>query len=91
MKKTAKEMSDAELNVQLYRKIMALDQSERKKLSDYWTSIFGAYGVEMVTDKNESAQKGEPASTRQEREKPNKTKKKKPYRPNSKFPEDFKS
>lgn len=58
MKKTAKEMKDSELNISIYRKIMAMDESERTKIVHYWSYLFPSdYANEMADEENHSKQK----------------------------------
>jgi hypothetical protein len=58
MKKEARLLKDTELNIELYKKIKAMKDDERKKLFVYWEHLFPKdYAKEMVTDHNESAQK----------------------------------
>lgn len=83
IKKEAEMMTDSDLNVVLYRKIMALDDKNRKKLYNYWEYMFpkseNDFAKEMVSDKNESKQKNI-----------NKDKKKQKTRnTQNKFPEPF--
>ena len=59
MIKTAKEMTDAELNIAVYKKIFAMDKAIRDKTENYWHLLFPKdYAKKMVDDKNDSAQKG---------------------------------
>jgi hypothetical protein len=77
IRKTA-EMTDSQLNVQLYKKIMALNEKERKKLFGFWDYIYPTeYAKQMVGDKNETEQK--------------KPEKKKGKQKTNKFPEEFKT
>ena len=57
MEKVASKMSEAQLNMALYKKIMALDQNDAKKLFNYWSRIYPpGYSDDMVTDYNETKQ-----------------------------------
>lgn len=59
MIKEAKIIKEAELNVALYKKLYALDARQQEKLFSYWSYIFPQpYATDMVTDDNESTQKG---------------------------------
>ena len=58
MTKEAAMVTEAQLNVDLYRKISSLNDKQRKDLFDYWSHLFPKdYAKEMVTDGNESEQK----------------------------------
>jgi len=58
MKKQAAKMTDSELNVSIYRQIKALNQTEQRKLFNYWQSLFPKdFAKDMVTDSNESGSK----------------------------------
>jgi hypothetical protein len=55
MKKQASKMSESELNVNLYRKVLALDEKNRNKLFHYWDYLFpNEYAKQMVTDEVET-------------------------------------
>jgi len=58
MNKTAENMKDSQLNVELYRKIMALSDKEREKVIGYWDKLFPhEYSVDMATDDVETCPK----------------------------------
>lgn len=58
MKKMAEKMSEAQLNMSLYRKIIALDSNEAKKLFNYWSRVYPpGYSDDMTTDYNETVQR----------------------------------
>lgn len=77
IKKTA-EMTDSQLNVSIYKKIMALSEKERNKLFGFWNYIYPTeYAKQMVGDKNETEAKRPP--------------KKKGKEKVNKFPEEFKT
>lgn len=58
MKKTAAEMKDSELNIELYRKIMAMDSKNAKGFIAYWSYIYPKeYAVEMADNTVETKQK----------------------------------
>ncbi len=60
LKKESKMMTNSDLDVSLYRKIMALDNKNRKKLYKYWEYIFpkneNDFAKDLVSDENESKQ-----------------------------------
>lgn len=59
MKKNAKNMKDSQLNIEIYRKIMALNDQDAKKIVDYWDKLFPhEYSVQMATDEVETGPKG---------------------------------
>lgn len=59
MIKTAKDMTDAELNIAIYKKIFAMDKTLREKTENYWELLFPKeYAEKMVDDINDSKQKG---------------------------------
>ena len=59
MIKTAKEMTDAELNIAIYKKIFAMDEGLRENTEKYWEYLFPKdYAEKMVDDINDSKQKG---------------------------------
>lgn len=69
IKKNASKMSDSELNVSLYRKVLALDEKNQKKLYNYWDFLFPSdYAEDMVTDTNESGPKNKPHKRKKKRE-----------------------
>jgi len=59
MKKvSAKDLKEAQLNMSLYKKVMALSESNRNRLFDYWKKIYDddpRYASELVTDYVETA------------------------------------
>ena len=58
MKKTAENMKDSQLNVEIYRKIMAVSDKERDKVIGYWDKLFPhEYSVDMATDDIETGPK----------------------------------
>ena len=78
MIKQASKMTDGQLNVSLYRKIMALDDKERKKIFKYWDYLFPSdYAREMVDETNGTKAK-------------NKKKKKEENEEKNKFEDGFK-
>ena len=92
MGKTAKDMNDFELNKSLFRKISVLCQKDRDKLFGYWNYLFPEnYAEDMVTDDNETKQKGisekgvKPSDLNKKKKKKDKDKGK-----TNKFPETFK-
>ncbi len=75
MIKEANVIKEADLNVAIYKKLYALSDSQRNKLFDYWGYLFPEkYAHDMVTDTNESKQKGL-AVKKIDKEDPKKTKK----------------
>jgi hypothetical protein len=94
MEKRAETMIDSELNIGLFRKIMSLSSADRKKLFIYWDYIYPEkYANEMVTDQNESVQRGTgKKGIRPEDLRPKDKKKLKPKDKENinKFPEPFK-
>lgn len=57
MKKLASKMSEAQLNMALYKKIMALGQDQAKRLFNYWSRVYPpGYADDMTTDYNETRQ-----------------------------------
>jgi len=55
MKKEASILREAQLNVEIYKKIANLTDKQRSKLFDYWDKILPPeYAEDMVTDKNET-------------------------------------
>jgi len=58
MMKEAAMISEAQLNVDLYRKMSSLTDKQRKDLFAYWSYVFPKnYAEDMVTDSNETEQK----------------------------------
>lgn len=59
MIKSAQQMTDDELNISLYRKIMAMSNKEKGKFIGYWDKLFPTeYAEEMGDESNKSKQKG---------------------------------
>lgn len=57
MKKTASKMSEAQLNMALYKKIMGLGKDEAKRLFNYWSRVYPpSYADDMTTDYVETIQ-----------------------------------
>lgn len=89
MRKTAEKMSDSELNVELYKVIMALSKGEQQHLYDYWIKMYKTapeFVKDMVTDDVETTQKNLKIS-----DNPKKDHKEKVKEHSDKFPEPFKS
>jgi len=58
MIKTSSKLTDAQLNMSLYRKIKAMSEKEQKKLFNYWKQQFPEdFCKEMVTDNIETKQR----------------------------------
>jgi len=58
MVKQACNMDNSELNINLFKKVMSLNKTERKKLFDYWDYIYPSdYAEDMVTDDIETKQR----------------------------------
>ena len=58
MKKSSNKMTEKELNIALYRRVLAMEDKDRKKLWNYWSQIYpDDYANKMSDDKNESKQK----------------------------------
>jgi len=57
MEKVASKMSEAQLNLALYKKIMALGGDQAKRLFNYWSRIYPpGYADDMTTDYVETNQ-----------------------------------
>lgn len=99
MIKKACDMKDSELNIDLFKKVMALTSKDRKKLFEYWDYIYPAdYAEDMVTDDVETKQRGtgkksvKPKDIKEiGKNKKNKSKKNPKWYGENKFPEPFKS
>lgn len=58
-KLAASEMNDSQLNVELYRKVMAMSDEDRGKVFNYWKILFPEdYAEDMADDDIDSGQKG---------------------------------
>lgn len=58
MIKTARNLKEAQLNMELYKKIAALDAQDAKKLLNYWSKLYPKdYAKEMVSNDNETEQR----------------------------------
>jgi hypothetical protein len=54
-------IKEADLNIQLYRQIKALNEKSRNRLFNYWSYLFPKdYAREMVTDDVETGAKNKP-------------------------------
>lgn len=55
MEKYASKMTEAQLNLSLYKKVMALGENEAKKLFNYWSRVYPpSYADDMTEDENQS-------------------------------------
>jgi len=58
MKKTANIMKEAQLNMALYKKIIALSDNDANKLFNYWGRVYPEnYAEDMVDEKNSTEQR----------------------------------